>query len=385
MKVFLPIGSFYPAQIGGPDNIMYWHAKALQQRGHTVWVATTNDGIAADVPLDRWLKTDYGKVIYVKTAIHYAPLKLLLASIGPLLRCDVIHLSAIFYPISWLLAPLAIILGKKVVWTVHGELDPDVLIYSTGRKKVVLSVVRLLKNRVVFHSTCDAETKYIRLQFGSSVAVLQLPYFVELAPQQTQQPDDYWLYVGRIHPKKAIENLIEALPQVRSKKRLKIIGDHHNEYGRQLIELAERLGCREQIDFLGHKRGEDKYQLMANAYCLVMPSHTENFGIVVTEALTQGTPAIASFGTPWQVLNDRQAGFWSSNNVAALARTLDQMAELDNETYRQYRTNARNLVEDYDVTKNIHQWEGIYESLRARHARKADTFYEGIPGHTSYS
>lgn len=366
MKIFLPIGSFYPAQIGGPDNIMYWHAKALVQRGHQVWVATTNDGIGPDVATDHWLTTDYGRIVYVRTAIHYAPLKLVLASLGPLLRCDVIHLSAIFYPISWLLAPLALLLGKKVVWTSHGELDPDALIYSTGRKNVILRLIRLISRRVLFHSTCDAETGYIKNQFGADVRINQMPYFMELTPKLPRAPGNYWLYVGRIHPKKAIERLIEALPLVSAKKRLKIIGDHNNDYGKQLIDLAARLGISEQIDFLGHKRGAEKYQLMADAYCMVMPSHTENFGIVVTEALTQGTPVIASLGTPWQILNDRTAGIWSSNEVAPLAESLNRMANFDADTYEHYRANAARLVEEYDIVKNIHKWETIYQQLTGR-------------------
>lgn len=363
MKIFLPIGSFYPAQIGGPDNIMYWHAKALVQRGHQVWVATTNDGIGPEVVKDRWITADCGRVIYVKTAIHYAPLKLLLASLKPLVQCDVVHLSAIFYPISWLLAPLALVLGKKVVWTPHGELDPDVLIYSTARKKVILGLIRRISRRVLFHSTCDAETDYVKNQFGPAARIIQLPYFMELTAKLPRTPGDFWLYVGRIHPKKAIERLIEALPLVRTKKRLKIIGDYDNEYGQQLVELTTRLGCRDQVDFLGHKRGTEKYQFMADAYAMIMPSHTENFGIVVTEALTQGTPVIASLGTPWRILGERRAGFWSSNEVPKLAETLNQMADLDADNYIQYQTNALRLVDEYDITQNIYRWESVYESL----------------------
>lgn len=363
MKIFFPIGSFYPAQIGGPDNTMYWQAKALAKRGHEIWVATTDDGVDDEVVTDRWLDTDYGRVIYVKTAIHYAPLKLLLISLKPLWQCDIVHLSALFYPISWSLAILAILAGKKIVWTPHGELDPEAMIYSKSRKQVVLRLIRLMSKRVVFNSTCDAETGYIHSQFGPNVQVVQFPCFVELTPRLDRISGDYWLYVGRIHPKKAIERLIEALPLVRTQKRLKIIGDYHNAYGSQMVALAAQLGCSGQIDFLGHKRGEEKYQIMADAYCLVMPSHTENFGIVVTEALTQGTPVIASLGTPWEILNDQKAGFWSSNEVKRMAETLNRMADLDPDTYKNYRENAARLVEEFDIEKNIHKWETVYRRL----------------------
>lgn len=365
MKIFLPNGSFYPAQIGGPDNIMYWHAKALTARGHEVWVATTDDGIGPDVVKNRWLTTNFGRVIYVTTAIHYAPLRLMLASLMPLWKCDIIHLSMIFYPTSWLLGSMAWVLGKKIVWTSHGELDPDALVYSTGRKKAILTLFRWLGKHVLFHATCEAETGYVKNHFGSTVRIVQVPYFMELPPKLSRQDENYWLYVGRIHPKKAIERLIEALPLVSNKKRLKIIGDYNNDYGRSLIALADKLGNRDQIDFLGHKKGDEKYQLMANSYCMVMPSHTENFGIVVTEALTQETPVIASLGTPWKILSDRRAGFWSSNEVPRLAQTLTEMADLSSADYTAYRTNAGRLSEAYNIDTNIYRWEVIYSQLLA--------------------
>lgn len=365
MRIFFPIGSFYPAQIGGPDNIMYWHAKALHQRGHEVWVATTNDGINSETPLNRWLETDYGRVFYAKTAIHYAPLRLLLASLRPLFRCEIIHLSAIFYPISWLLAPLAVLLGKKIVWTSHGEFDPEALIYSNSRKEKVLKWVRLFHKKVLFHATCDAETLYTKKQMGDDTPIIQVPYFMELPEKCIRHPENYFLYVGRIHPKKAIERLIEAVAIAKYPKPVKIIGDYNNEYGQELIQLATGLGVSKQVEFLGHKRGIEKYQLMANAYCMVMPSHTENFGIVVTEALTQGTPVIASLGTPWAVLTERKAGIWSSNEAKALANALDQMALLSDADYEKYRCNAEKLVhEDFDIAPNISRWEAIYRSLR---------------------
>ncbi len=366
IHIFFTAGSFYPAQIGGPDNVMYWQARALVRRGHTISVATTDDGVGDRVLLNRWLDTDYGRAYYAKTAIHYAPIRLWLASLQPLWQCDILHLSAMYYPISWMLAPLALLLGKKVVWTPHGELDPDAMIYSTGRKKAVLSFIRLFKKRILFQSTCDAETGYIRAQLGVDTNIVQLSCFVEVVPKQPRTLTDaqsYWLFVGRIHPKKALERLINALPLVTDGRRLKVVGDYDNDYGREMMALAEQLGCRDRIDFVGHKRDAEKYGLMANAFCLVMPSHTENFGIVVTEALTQGTPVIASTGTPWQLLSERKAGVWASNDVEPLAEAMNQLARLSPDAYAQYRANAVRVVDEFDVERNIQKWELVYHEF----------------------
>jgi glycosyltransferase involved in cell wall biosynthesis len=371
MTIFQPIGSFFPAAIGGPDVIMYWHAKALTSAGVEVWTATTDDGIPPDVPRNRWLKTDCGEVNYVRTRVHYAPARLLATAMGPLRRADVVHLNAVFYPSSWLLAPVALALGKPVVWTTHGELDPDALVYSAGRKQKVLGLIRRFSSQIVFHTTCAAETGYVREQFGPEARVFEVPYFTELPELLPRTDTRTLLYVGRIHPKKAIENLIDAvaLSDVfkTQKWRLVIVGNADNEYGQGLRAQAERLGLTEKVVFAGHKKEGEKYQLMADAHAMVMPSHTENFGIVVTEALSQGTPVIASTGTPWEILETRQAGIWSDNAPEVLRTNLDRLLTLPAAAYAALRQRARALVEtEFDIGPNIHRWTNFYEELIRR-------------------
>jgi glycosyltransferase involved in cell wall biosynthesis len=365
MKIFFPIGSFYPAQIGGPDNIMYWHAKALVKRRHQVWVCTTDDGIGKDIPLNEWITNEAGQVLYARTAIHYAPLRMLWYSLRPLLGCQIIHLSAIFYPSSWILGCLALLLGKRVVWTVHGELDPDALIYSASRKKWVLAFVRWWSKRVLFHTTCDAESQYVRQVFGNNTRVKQVPYFMELPDRLKRTANHSLLYVGRIHPKKAIEQLIQALALserfLKSSYVLNIVGDHRNDYGAQLQQLVEQLSLTERVTFVGHQAGQAKYQYMANAYLQVMPSHTENFGIVVTEALTQGTPVVASKGTPWAILEKEQVGYWVNNTPKTLAQTIDTALSLAPDAYQAMRARAEEVVRThFEIDANIGIWEEIY-------------------------
>ena len=68
--------------------------------------------------------------------------------------------------------------------------------------------------------------------------------------------------------------------------------------------------------------GEEKYKLYANAYFSILVSHSENFGNVVIEALSQGTPVIASKGTPWEQLAEK-AGFWIDNDENSIACCID--------------------------------------------------------------
>ncbi len=370
MRILFNVGSLYPAQIGGPDNVTYWWAKSLVRQGHDVSITTTDDGIEGKAPIDQWLETDYGRVIYVKTAIHFVPFRLLIKSLAPLWRTQILHVGAIFYPTSWLLATLGLLLGKKVIWTPHGELDPPALVYSTARKKPILWYIKhFLAARVLFHSTCDAETEYLRHHFGPNTRIVQIPPKMELPAPLDLPTERYLLFIGRLHPKKNVESLIEAMAQSKafrqSDYQLKLAGTGDADYVQMLREKVVALGLENQVEFLGMVTGADKQVLLAKAYFSFMPSHTENFGIVVTEALAHGTPVVASRSTPWAVLQLNRSGYWVENSVPSLARTVDTVLNLAPAFYQQMRQNSVETSHLFDIGRHGGDWVTIYEDLLA--------------------
>jgi glycosyltransferase involved in cell wall biosynthesis len=79
---------------------------------------------------------------------------------------------------------------------------------------------------------------------------------------------------------------------------------------------------------VGHIVGHKKEHAFEEADVLVVPSYTENFGIVVTEALARGIPVIASTGTPWQKLEEVGCGLWVANDPKSLATAIETMNQL---------------------------------------------------------
>ena len=123
----------------------------------------------------------------------------------------------------------------------------------------------------------------------------------------------YLLFMGRMHPIKGIDRLLEALSASTlfrgSEYSLLIAGpDSDKMYARTLSELVQVLGLSAKVSFIGVVQGKEKEQLYADARVLILPSHAENFGNVVIESLAQGTPVVASTNTPWQVLEE-EAGW----------------------------------------------------------------------------
>ena len=311
IKILFPIGTFYPAQLGGPGNTIYWLAKMLFQRGNEVYVGTTDKGIQdTSIRFNQWQVRDCGKVLYQRTLFLYAPVTLFLRITRILRKVDIVHLTNVFYPLSWMMACWIKLTGSKtkIIWSVRGEFDDAALQFSPGRKKLGIFLVRkFLKKGITFHATSAHEVTCIYNKLGTDVNVVQHPNYMLIPGKVETKQTKTILYLGRIHPIKGIDQLIRAYALLVDKKpfELVIAGEGDRVYTEELESLVRELGIQECVRFAGHVEKEEKQKLLASSYVLVLPSHTENFGNVVVEALAQGTPVIASKNTPWSV---REAG-----------------------------------------------------------------------------
>ncbi len=372
MKILYPIGTLYPSQAGGPSNTIYWMAKALVSNGIEVSIITTNIGAETLVEPNRWLSTDYGKVMYHTTRSAQLPLRLIMSAVRLLRSHDCVHLNSLFHPPSFIVATVATILKKPIVWSCRGNLDEQALIFGTWKKRPVLWFIQkcLSSPRVTFHATSPEESGHIRKIIGPAARIVEIPNFLELPAllAKTDEKPPYLLYVGRIHPVKALDNLLAALALskqfLNSDFVLKIVGDDNNIYAVQLKKQTAELGLQHKIQFLGHVEGDEKQRLYANAYFTVLPSHTENFGNVVIESLAQGTPVIASKGTPWEMLEAEKIGFWTSNSSEDLAHSIEKALLLTPNAYRIYREKSISLArEQFDIVLNVDVWINTYKIL----------------------
>ena len=159
------------------------------------------------------------------------------------------------------------------------------------------------------------------------------------------------VYMGRVHPKKNLEHLINCFvkSELSSSWRLLIVGAPQDKRYHQILkEIALTLKCNQRISFIDFLRGREKDELLSSATITVLPSHSENFGVVVVEALSRYTPCIASKGTPWSELIDTGSGFWvdcSAHNTE-LIETMDFINKLDIYKYAKLCENARLYLKD---------------------------------------
>ena len=98
------------------------------------------------------------------------------------------------------------------------------------------------------------------------------------------------LFLSRIHNKKGLETIFEALLQTSNDWFLDIAGDGEDDYVEFLKAEVKRLNLEEKVNWLGWVNGQAKQQLLAHADIFILPSKNENFANAALEALAQGTP-----------------------------------------------------------------------------------------------
>jgi glycosyltransferase involved in cell wall biosynthesis len=174
---------------------------------------------------------------------------------------------------------------------------------------------RALANTALFHATADHEYADIRrMGFRQPVAVIpngiDLPDGAPAArpPSATRT----LLFLSRVHPTKGVDHLLQAWAGVQSDHpdwNLRIVGPGDTAYVEQLQTLGARLGVQ-RVAFDGPLYGADKWAAYRGADLFVLPTHTENFGMAIAEALAAGCPVITTRGAPWPGLAGTGAGWW---------------------------------------------------------------------------
>ena len=371
MKILLSADCFYPAQLGGPSNSIYWQAKSLTQAGHNVTVVATSQELPLSILRDQWLIMDCGQVIYTRNPHFYLPIKHIWYGWRAIQKTDIVHLNSLFYPASFIWMLMSRLWGKPVVWSPHGELSPVALRIRPRLKRLIITASARFRREIWFHATSPQEMTDIRRHFGTDAQAVEIRSRMELLERVLPTPatPPYLLFIGRLHPIKGIDYLLMALSTSdlfrESTYVLKIAGPETDKaYTRLLTNLVQTLELGEKVSFIGSVQGGQKEHLYANARLTILPSHTENFGNVVIESLAQGTPVVASTNTPWQILETEQAGNWVSNEPDQLRQAIETYLVMPQPDYTGYRMRAFKLAhEQFSIQESAQEWVACYERI----------------------
>jgi glycosyltransferase involved in cell wall biosynthesis len=330
--------AFYPAHVyGGPIESVYQLCRHLGQAGCEVRVLTTdangpktvlNVETLKEVEIAPGLTARYCHRIFR----HTVSPNLIRLLPSYLRQADLVHITSV-YSFSTIPALLMCrILRKPIVWSPRGSFqrwDGSRRMLAKFLWEKICQVVA--PEKMLLHTTSEREAR----ESGERMPGIHLAVIPNgvVVPERVSHIEGggvlRLLYLGRLHPIKGIENLLNACRILNEKYErtwsLTIAGVGDPDYVKCLSELIEQLSLGRQVTLVGGVGGEDKEELFERTDVLILPSHSENFGLVVAEALAHAVPVIASTGTPWAELEKRGCGLWADNSPEGLAEAISRI------------------------------------------------------------
>ena len=242
--------------------------------------------------------------------------------------------------------------GCKLVTSPHGTLTPFALKVSWWKKKLMWAYGQgaAMYGTDMFHATCPEEYDNIR-RLGFRQPVVRTSLGVSIpniaAKPKPVEGQRILIYLSRIHTDKRLDLLLDAWEQLGGKFKdwdLHIYGGLEGDYPQKMIDYAKRLGL-ERVEFKGAVYGDQKWDAYRNADLFILPTHTENFGLVVAEALASGTPAITTNGAPWQGLVTHGCGWWVKESVDGVSGALVEAMSKSREELSEMGSRGRAWME----------------------------------------
>ncbi|HEX4319980.1 MAG TPA: glycosyltransferase [Acidobacteriaceae bacterium] len=301
-------------ELGGPSESVRMFVRAHQRAGNEVEVATIDgpaDGPAGDAyqalvncpvhacgpakanyfyspALDRWLEANYqrfdGVIVNGVWQYHGVAARKTIAGRKPYVVFAHGMLDPYFkdrYPLKHL--------KKLVYWILqeHRTLNSaQAVCFTSEEEKRVAGIgfpFRRFRGVVVPYGTMGP---------SGDPAALKASFFQDW-PELQDRP--YLLFLGRIHPKKGCDLLLDAFAQAaRSDLHLVLAGPDESNWVGQLKAQAERLRITSRLTWTGMLRGDAKWGAFYGAEAFILPSHQENFGIAVADALACGVIPLIS-------------------------------------------------------------------------------------------
>lgn len=307
---------------------------------------------------------------YVDRYMHYFTMKRQWLELLSQVKPDVVHINCCWQPESAILQRWARNRGFKTVYSPHGMLEPWIMKRHYWTRKVpalLLYQKNALKQSDVLHATADSERQnLINLGYNKNVAVI--PNGIDLSQielKDTWKKTKTLLFLSRIHVKKGIELLVNAVGELKDGMQdyqVLIVGEGDECYIDELKNLVKVKQIDNIVKFLGGVYGDEKWKLYRQADVFILPTYSENFGIVVAEALACGTPVITTKRTPWEDLNGRNCGWWVDSKQKDITNAMCQALCTNEETMEEMGRNGRRLIEErYSIESIALQMKKLYE------------------------
>jgi glycosyltransferase involved in cell wall biosynthesis len=296
---------------------------------------------------------------------------------------DIIHMHGLWMYPNWAAGKVARKSTIPYIMSPHGMLEPWGLDRSRWKKKItgLLFEHNNLANALCLHACSEQEAQNFR-NFGYKGPIALIPlgltreefniaytatskHVVDISQLSLFADKNVLLFLSRLHVKKGLEFLLDAWGSIESDFsdwHLVIAGEGEPAYVAELQRKVSEAGITESVTFMGPVHGDDKWGLMKKANIFVLPTYSENFGLVIAEALACGVPVITTKGTPWSDLETEECGWWIDIGAKPLADCLVDALSLPDSWLTEMGERGRRLVEaKYMIDLTARTMHGVYE------------------------
>jgi len=258
------------------------------------------------------------------------------------------------------------------VISTHGMLSRWALRHRPLRKKIALKLYQKkifdLANGLLTTSSIEKNDVYEVVRHSNIYVIangIKFPDSMSLNTMNTSKSQNRsLLFLSRVHPVKGLDILIEAWSQLQpSGWNLTIAGPDEDGYLFEVKMMVEKYGLNESVIFLGPISETQKPHLFSTSHMFILPSYSENFGLVVAEALSYGIPVITTLNTPWINLERDGCGWCVEANLNSLVNTLRHALSLDDSALSLMGVKARSLANSFAWSKIVPQYQLFYKSL----------------------
>ena len=319
------------------------------------------------IEVDHWLeKEGYHIWYYSPGTMSYKKVKSVIAEINP----DKIYLNSMF---SNMIKPMAAAYRSgRLIIAPRGMLKRSALAVKPIKKFMYLRLIKLMGMApyLSFHSTGEGETKDIKRFFPKARRIVlapNLPVAVNknLSTAEKASGKLRIVFVGRLHPIKKLDFLLDALTKANGDIALDIVATREDaEYWRkcknQIGKLQFKIDINNYID-LPHAKIKP---LLEKANLFVLPTEGENFGHAIFEALAVGCPVLISDQTPWQNLQVKKAGIdLSLSDISGFTKAIQSFVDMGDAEWQEYRKGALALAQDYENNlEALAQYNQLFEN-----------------------
>lgn len=372
MRVLHVSAYFAPAFVyGGPPRSILGLCQALLRVGVDVCVFTTTANGCAELPpggdVHEGVPVRRFRTAFPRRFFGVAGLRQALVREGK--AFDLLHVHGLWNVPVWTASRWARRAAVPYVLSPRGMLERGSLAHHSLRKRIAHSLFerRTIEGAALLHATSLREARSLEAR-GE---VLFLPNGVavgEDAPRPREETHrrlglapgaPLVVFLGRVHPIKRLDLLIEALPLVRAdvpQAQLIVAGPVEDE------RVRERFGSEAGVNWMGTVEDPAKASLLADASVVVSCSESESFGMSVAEALAEGVPVVVTRSCPWAEVETHGCGFWVEQRKEAIAEGILRVLRDPEDAAEMGRCGRALIAARYD-------WRAIAEKMADAYSR----------------